>query len=89
MTEGVTLPNLAFKIPAGTPLVIRSPFIAPGKAVIIDGSQFEDGRRRLIVSQGVSDEDAAKITDFLSAAEFERARIDEQVAILKRLFPNH
>jgi hypothetical protein len=74
-----------FKSPADMPLVSRSPFVERGKAIVIDGAQFEDGQRRLIVSQGVSDEDAAKITDFLTKAETEHARIAEQVAIFERL----
>jgi uncharacterized membrane-anchored protein len=74
-----------FKFPADTPRVSRSPFVERGKAIVIEGSQFEDGQRRLIVSQGVSDEDAAKITDFLTEAETEQARIAEQVAIFERL----
>lgn len=74
-----------FKMSADTPLVSRSPHVDAGKAIVIAGSRFEDGRRRVIVSQGVSDEDAQNITTVMTEAEVERARLTERIAIVRRM----
>ena len=77
--------DLDFKMSADTPLVSRSQFIEHGRAIVIGGDQFEDGKQRFVVSMAVRDEEVASITDYLSEAEVKRAMFAEQVAIIERL----
>ena len=52
----INLPALRLRLPAATPLVSRSPMLNASDVIVIDGGQFEDDRRRIVVGPGLSDE---------------------------------
>jgi hypothetical protein len=54
------------RFPGSTPRVSRSDVLYPTDLVVIDGAQFEDGLRRLVVGSDVSDESMVVLQRVLS-----------------------
>lgn len=57
------------RFPISTPLVSRSAVLSGREVILIDGVQFEDGRRRIVVGQEVTDATMKALTDALEQYE--------------------
>lgn len=64
----------SFLLPATTPLVTRSPLVTPGTAIIIDGPQFEDGRRRIVAPADWGDDVVKAVELVLREVEHDEGR---------------
>ena len=81
--------SLEFKSPASTPRVVRSWFVDPTQVYFMEGDGFEDGLRRLVVSQTVSEADAMKILETMEAHETEAERIRTQIDTMNALMEKY
>lgn len=68
----MTIDIPGFRFPADTPLVSVSEMLMPTQVVLIEGGQFEDGRRRAVIGPAVSADTAAAIEETL----IEHERLD-------------
>lgn len=84
-----TEPGFEIKSPASTPRVVRSWFVDPTQVLFMDGDGFEDGLRRIVVSQTVSEADAMKILETMEAHEAEAERIRTQMDTMNDLMEKY
>jgi hypothetical protein len=68
----LNLPMPIFRLTDKTPLVSRSAILRGTEVIVMDGAQFEDDRRRIVVGREISDETMTA----LETALFEHERID-------------
>lgn len=71
-----------FKLPADTPLVTRSPGVPEGRALVMEGHMFEDGKRRLILPQATPDNVVAEATQTLEEQEAHLERIRRLIRVV-------
>lgn len=57
---------MEMRFPSSTPRVSRSAVLGGKDVVLIDGVQFEDGMRRLVVGPDISDDSMAALASALS-----------------------
>lgn len=65
----MNLPDPSFRLRSSTPLVSRSPMLRAREIVVMDGAQFEDDRRRIVVGPEVTDDTVGTLTEALGQLE--------------------
>lgn len=73
-TIHLTTPPIPGLLPSTTPRVTRSDMVISPGAIVIEGSQFDDGLRRLVVGHEVTDDTIATLTAALTQIDAEEGR---------------
>ena len=73
------------RFPKSTPRVSQSAVLYPKEVALIDGAQFEDGLRRLVVGPEISEDTMAALTQVLSEID----NRDAAVRWMTDLLANH
>lgn len=61
--------SMMIRFPISTPMVSRSKALTGREVILIDGAQFEDDRRRIVVGQEVTDATITALKDALEQYE--------------------